>query len=320
MLRTASVRLRKLVPERMKRELGRTFFETNHDERNTVFLAGTGRSGTSWVGELINYDNAYRDMFEPFHARYVTLCRDFVYSLYLRPDDTDETYLAPARAVLTGRVRDPWIDARNRALFPSRRLIKEVRANLWLAWLRRQFPSIPIVMLMRHPCAVASSRTHEDWATRVPQFLAQRALFEDHLEPFRELIERSQTTFEKHVIAWCIHHYVPLRQFSADALPVVFYEELCARPHDEIRRLFGYIGRKCDDGVFERLRLPSRSSERRTEIKGASGSQLVDSWRKRVTPDESRQAVKILRAFGLDAIYGEDPMPDRAGLAKLFGA
>ena len=35
------------------------------DHRDAVFLAGSGRSGTTWLSEVINYKGGYRYVFEP---------------------------------------------------------------------------------------------------------------------------------------------------------------------------------------------------------------------------------------------------------------
>jgi len=37
--------------------------------KKTVLLAGTARSGTTWVQEMINFDGSYRVLFELFHSK-----------------------------------------------------------------------------------------------------------------------------------------------------------------------------------------------------------------------------------------------------------
>ena len=37
------------------------------DHRSSVFLAGSGRSGTTWLSEIINHRRGYRYVFEPFN-------------------------------------------------------------------------------------------------------------------------------------------------------------------------------------------------------------------------------------------------------------
>ncbi len=46
-----------------------------NDYRQTVFVSGVGRSGTTWVANIINYANDYRFMFEPFHPQRVDVVR-----------------------------------------------------------------------------------------------------------------------------------------------------------------------------------------------------------------------------------------------------
>ena len=44
----------------LQRLLGGFYVDLGHDHRDSVFLAGSGRAGTTWVTELINYRGAYR--------------------------------------------------------------------------------------------------------------------------------------------------------------------------------------------------------------------------------------------------------------------
>ena len=151
----------------------RLFIDTNSDCRRTVLLAGTGRSGTTWVSHILNYRNDHRYIFEPFHPQKVSICGGFRYRQYVRPGNDDETYLAPAEAILTGRLRSGWSDAHNRKLCATKRLVKDIRANLLLKWIHTSFSGIPIILLLRHPCAVANSRLRLNWGTHLDEFLSQ---------------------------------------------------------------------------------------------------------------------------------------------------
>lgn len=55
------------------------------DHRRTVLIAGTGRSGTTWLSGLVNHDRRYRDVFEPFNPGKVEAFRGFRSKQYLRP-------------------------------------------------------------------------------------------------------------------------------------------------------------------------------------------------------------------------------------------
>jgi hypothetical protein len=42
-----------------------------------VFLCGTLGSGSTWVEEILNFDQQYRLMFEPFHPKKVAKIKDW---------------------------------------------------------------------------------------------------------------------------------------------------------------------------------------------------------------------------------------------------
>ncbi|HEU4848388.1 MAG TPA: hypothetical protein VFT03_09325 [Rubrobacteraceae bacterium] len=158
------------------------------DHRSSVFLAGSGRSGTTWVSGLINHRNAYRFVFEPFRQDKVGICENFGRKQYLRSGDRREEYLGPARTILTGGLRSLWTDRFNEKLVARRRLIKDIRANLLLGWMRANFPGMPIVLLLRHPCAVVASQLALGWRDVLSETMEQEELVEDFLtRPEHEL-------------------------------------------------------------------------------------------------------------------------------------
>jgi hypothetical protein len=281
------------------------------DHRNSVFLAGSGRSGTTWVSEIINHRNEYRLVFEPFHPDRVPVCKDFRRKQYLRPDERREKYLEPARRILTGRLRNPWTDRFNRKFVARGRLIKDIRANLLLGWMSENFPGMPIVFLLRHPCAVVAARLALGWKDNLSEMMEQEELVEDFLLPVEAEIRDAQGAFERHVFSWCIENYVPLRQFGPREVHLAFYENLVVHPEDEVRRLFAFLGEDFDGRVYRALRRPSPLSRR-----GESPS--VDAWRRSVTDSQLERAVEILGLFGLDRVYGEGAMPDPSGAHALM--
>ena len=290
----------------LSRLLGTVHVDLGRDHRNAVFLAGSGRSGTTWVSEMINYRNEYRFVFEPFHPDKVRLCRGFRRKQYLRPDDRREEYLGPARKVLTGGLRSFWADRFNRRFVARRRLIKDIRANLLLGWMRANFPGMPVILLLRHPCAVAASKLALGWRDSLSETMEQRELVEDFLLPMQAEIRAARDAFERHVFSWCVENYVPLRQFGAEDIQLSFYENFLAHPEDEILRLFNFLGEDFDARVYRTLRRPK------------DGKDSVDAWRRCVSSSQLRRTVEILALFGLDRVYGEGAMPDRSGAHALM--
>jgi hypothetical protein len=217
-------------------------------------------------------------------------------------------YLEPAGKILSGQIKNPWIDAHNKKLWANKRLIKDIRANLLLKWIKVNFPSIPIILLLRHPCAVANSRLKLNWGSHLEEFSVQEDLLEDHLNPFKKEFEKARSDFEKHIVLWCVENYVPLRQFSVGEIHLAFYENYCISPENEVARLFSFLKKNIDDTIFTKLGSPSKVTRKESAIK--TGESLVNGWRKHVMTHQVSAAVDILRIFGLDKIYSKESMPN----------
>jgi len=153
-----------------------------------VIVAGTGRGGTTWIADIVNFRNHFRVMFEPFNCREVSLVHDFSLRQYIRPDDPAPQFLEAVRRVLSGRVRGTWIDRYNRKMLSSKRLIKDIRISLFLKWVKKNFPKTCIILVLRHPCAVADSRLRAGWQPHLTSFLEQPQLMEEFLGPFESLL------------------------------------------------------------------------------------------------------------------------------------
>jgi hypothetical protein len=281
------------------------------DHRSSVFLAGSGRSGTTWVSGLINHRNAYRFVFEPFRPDKVGICENFGRKQYLRSGDRREEYLGPARTILTGGLRSFWTDRFNEKLVARRRLIKDIRANLLLGWMRANFPGMHMVLLLRHPCAVVASQLALGWRDVLSEMMEQEELVEDFLVPMEAEIRAARGGFERRLFTWCIENYVPLKQFEPGEIHLCFYEDFLTRPEHELRRLFSFLGEDFDERVYPLLNRPSPLSR-----EGEAAS--VDAWQRSVTGRQLERAVEILGLFELDRVYGEAPMPDPSGAHALM--
>jgi hypothetical protein len=284
---------------------------------HSVFLAGGGRSGTTWVMELINARRDHRVVFEPFAAHRLRFLSGFHRQHYLRTDDDDPATGALMDRIVEGRYRSWWTDQHNRTFVCRRRLIKAIRANLCLGYVRRRYPRMPIILLVRHPCAAASSMLRLGYGHYpLEVFLDQPNLVEDHLSPYVDLIRSTEDEFDIRVLRWCIQHEVLFSQLSEGDVHLMFYEELCDDPHASFDAMFSYLGRPYDSAARNAVHRPSRLSGAHSAI--LSGSPSVDSWRNGVSAAQLKRAMEFLDAFGLGDIYGEGPRPDRgAAEARL---
>jgi hypothetical protein len=277
-----------------------------------VFVAGTGRSGTTWLADLVNADNSGRMIFEPF-APEVGAFGSRVPPQYIRPEENDPTLVEDVRAVLLGKAAPTrWTGKSNNRLIARRRIIKDVQSNLRLAWLRGQFPPFPIILILRHPCAVAGSRRRlgDDLKASFSRLLAEPHLVEDHLAPLSDELLALETPFERAVAKWCIETLVPLRQFATRPFPItcVFYEHLVTQPEAVLDQIFAALGRNLPTEVWRRLETPSQTAYRGGEPLERTGL-AVDEWQHSLTRMEIDRAIEVVQLFGLGGLYGRDAHP-----------
>ena len=282
------------------------YLDYQPDYRRTVFLCGAPRSGTTWLAEVINRSHVYRYLYEPFNCDQVPLCSHFSERQYLRPHDDDPQYFEAARAIFTGRARDAWIDQYNRPAIVRRRLVKDVRSMLMLKWIREHFPEMKIIFIMRHPCAVAVSRTKLGWRSIWREtFFKQPDLMADYLGQFADDIAAAQGVFERHIVDWCVENFVPLDQLNKRDVFLTFYENLLADPEIELQRLFQFLELPFDAAMLKQLTKPSMTSRTKGDNSVTLGANVIEGWRKHVTDDELSCAQHWTEMFRLNQIYGD---------------
>jgi hypothetical protein len=300
---------KKLQKRLLRRINSRLYHDSDRTIKKSILVAGTARSGTTWLGSIIASQVPCRMMFEPFHSGKVEEFRPFHYFQYMRPTEPNGQLQSYCQKIFSGNIRHHWIDREVEHLKPRYRLIKEIRANLFLKWIALTFPEIPLLFIIRHPCAVVLSRMQLDWATDtdIEPFLAQPDLLEDFLADKMDVITQAKTVEEKHAIIWCISNLVPLKQFGPNGLNVIFYENLVLQPEFEIPKLFHAINLPYKDTVFTQISEPSTTSVNSSAI--VTGDNKITHWQKELSPTQIRNILTIVEAFELDNLYGESIIP-----------
>lgn len=295
---------------RAVQEIGSRFYvNPDSDLRKSILVAGTARSGTTWLGDLIASQISSRILFEPFNRDLVPEYRNFHYFQYMRPGVNDREFYMFARKVFTGTIRNRWVDRQNERIVSGYRLIKEIRANLALKWLHDNFPEVPTIFLLRHPCGVVASRMELGWATGrdIEPFLSQPDLIDDHLGPYLNLIKNAATAEEKHAIIWSVSNLVPLKQFTTGELKIVYYENLCTQPQAEMTSIFDSIGQKSVKPVIDKIDQPSQTTRVTSAI--VTGTDKLTSWKKKLNPSQIDNILRIVDMFGLSHLYGSSLLP-----------
>ncbi|QXE90919.1 sulfotransferase domain-containing protein [Geomonas subterranea] len=268
-----------------------------------IIVAGSGRSGTTWLGNVIAGDDR-RIIFEPFECRRVAEFAELGMRPYFSPAEAQPQWHSKVEALFSGRIGNEWTDQDRKRLDPERDtggvVIKEIRANGMLAWLSNNFPC-RIVYLVRHPYAVIASRVKQQWDSHIEAYLCQPRLVQDFLEPYLPVIESAQGNVQKHAVMWCLENLVPLRQMSQYPWLFCRYEELAAHPEREADHLLSRLGLEFTPGRMQALAELSRTCSRKPTDRSTEA--LTDP-RHALPEDERREVARIINAFGID-LYQE---------------
>lgn len=289
----------------------------------TTLIAGMGRSGTTWAAAVVNHDFSHRIVFEPFRPHVVRAAGVFGPFPYVRPTDRDPARVAAAEAILSGRTPRGTVDRGHRGRVFRRRIVKEVRCNLMLGWLRAIRPRMPIVLVVRNPFAVAASWVRLGWGkvadearSEVDVILAQEELLEDFpvVERVAAAVDRSDP-FERSMFQWAVAHLVPLRQLDARAAHVMHYEDMILRPDESVDALATYLGIRV--GGPGRDRALAANTETDFLGRGAKADRLalLGEFRAVLSQRQVDRGREILASLGVDDLYDADGLP--AGGARF---
>jgi hypothetical protein len=299
-----------------------------------IFVVGSGRSGTTWIGDSIASCAGCLPVFEPMHPGYVAGAPRWgrhggLPGPYLRAEDSHTDWMSFFDDLLAGRISNHWtrqdwtrvpelltrwpllerigyrlarIPYQYRQRGARRYIIKEIRANLMLDWLGKHVDA-QIVYLIRHPCAVIGSRMRlnaPDWEADLEEIICQSRLVRDFLEPYRPLIDPTASPMRRQAILWCVENLVPISQAAAKDWLVFCYEEFLSDPDETFNRLFRGLGLETTSGTERaRDRVVSSPSPR---------SHTPKPWHAPLTEVEGNEVLQICEEFGL-RLYGRQRMP-----------
>ena len=278
-----------------------------------IIITGSGRSGTTWIHDLLTSHYSYRRIFEPLHPRQVASAAGFA-GLFLQRDSQSKELNTYLDKVFYRRTDDAWLRwlhcgitretkqprrflqyAYNLPKFKfwaKNRVVKFIQANLMIEWLHANFEHA-ILFVIRNPYHVVRSQRNMGWANDIHLYLNQPELVSNHLDAkTATFVAGLDSMVERLCAIWCIQNKVAIEQTAriTDRVHCVSYETL--RDDKRVRadaiRSLGYTDREV--GVLEqtyRLKSKLRSGYRRSTARAELSAQETD-----------RMAV-VLERFGM---------------------
>lgn len=298
--------------------------------QDTILIAGTPRSGTTWLMEILGTIKGYTYLFEPLQPAWFPESRKIGFdSRTYIPYETDwaegEDYL---KKVFSGRIVSnlPLYGSKPkmaiRRLFGDKLIIKAVRMNRLLPWIAERFQIHSIVYIIRHPCAVVASQLKTKFYGYNSGSPPYRSIFPtrdmvlndaykiDILDSERvERIKKIKTQEEILAAIWCLDNLIPLSSPKKHLLTTVIYEKLIRYGEAEINRLFSEIEEDIPESAYKNLKIPSILTMR-DEIKTVKNvDKQLSKWKSYLSKIQIEKILNIVSDFGLD-FYTEKAEPN----------
>jgi Sulfotransferase domain len=260
-------------------------------QRSPVLVTGLPRSGTSWVGKMVEAGGQHVYVNEPLNPSHPpgrspgVLDADVEHYFQYICADNEDAWLRPFRRTVGlryGLVRElrrnhtPYDLGRAgkyAAAFASGRLrgraalLDDPYALLSVAWLVDNL-DVRAVVLVRDPVAFVGSWTSLGWSVDPAELLAQPLLMRDHLEPFRDELTAAAGTADPIATACLLWRaaYSVVHTVAAGrpGIAVFRHEDLAADPQRYFCDLYHHVGMDWTPAVAETVRAATSSSGERT--------------------------------------------------------
>ncbi|HEV3212822.1 MAG TPA: sulfotransferase [Acidimicrobiales bacterium] len=258
------------------------------DEARALWLCSWQRSGSTLLAGVLASGRGTRLVYEPANVPGALLTGEAAAQVPLPTGPGPE--LEAVERALRGRVHGAWVDQLATGRVFARRVVKDVRAVGLLPIVAVRHPATPIVLLVRHPLAVARSVVELGWTPGGAE--GDEALLGE-------------------VRRWASLHAAALGGPWAHRVLVVPYEHLVLDADgtlDAVLRTAAshhptWRGVDVDRAL---LAEPSATSFRRTGTR--AGREWIGSFDD-VAPRVLDETARILGDAGLGALYGTSPEP-----------
>ncbi|MBE9042053.1 sulfotransferase domain-containing protein [Oscillatoriales cyanobacterium LEGE 11467] len=309
-------------------------------------IFGASRSGTTWLGTLVSSHPEVAYRFEPFHRLAKTQPEigkslEMIRSPQLSSSQRSQLYhsLLPAypaiekppffsknyqtplswgraatwpisrRMALAGHLFKKFYTPNTASTNTPTLIFKQVEMVDIIAPLLQQV-EVPVVYLMRHPCAVVWSRIQGQQKALMPQGRAQKL---DNIlrDCFPELAEqyagKLQTTAQKEAMLWRIdvEAATSICEESPKGLPI-FYEDLVENTLPVVNRVFRHFGLSLTQETVSFIEDSTDKTSKMGQKRGEIGidpyfsvfrnSQVAcNKWKKQMPAEDRARVIEIVR-------------------------
>lgn len=258
-----------------------------------IYIAGVARSGTSWVGQVLNSSPRVAYRFQPFFAYEFqgrlnedSSPRDFQQVLSeLRKADTP--FLTQVDKVSSG-----LYPAFGKVDVPDVLVFKENRYQSLVPQAVRKVPELGLLAIIRNPCAVLNS-----WRKNPKEFPAGS----DFVREWRHGMCKNtgpQDCFGYYRWKEAAHQYLDLAEQFPERVYVLRYEDAVRNPSGVFANVFDFFGLSFEQQTAEFL-AKSTSTHSENYYAVFKEASVADRWRDELEPEIAAEIEEDLRGTRL---------------------
>jgi hypothetical protein len=243
-------------------------------DKRPILVTGITRSGTSWVGQMLDAGGEVVYINEPLSAHHPPghspgVLAAPVHHLYQYIGDANEgPYLTAFKDTLRLRYRAAaelrqnrsprdlarmakyWSSFSRGRVRGRRPLLDDPFAIFSAGWFERRL-GCQVVVTVRHPAAIAASRKRLGWRTDFRHMLNQPLLLAEWLHPFeadmRALVRRPDPLGEGALLWRMVYHVTARLRETSPGLRVLRHEDLSLDPVGGYAELYDALGLRFSD-------------------------------------------------------------------------
>lgn len=282
---------------------------------DTILLAGSPRSGTTWLGNVICQSKGFAQITEPFHLGVPGRERaGFSWCNYYHPDTNWPAGERIIKEVFQGKNLKGGMLRENtfsqlvtcRAL-----LIKCVRQNRLLPWIGRRFNIKGIVVIVRHPCAVvASQMAHPLFPSYYELPPWDRHYIEENLPSLLPFAKSLKTEEELRALNWCLDQHTTLGSPYSDKWIRVSQEKLVIDGKAELGRVFSALDIPLTEECIKMLSMTINGVKNwSVNHSRASTEERLSGWVRKLNYGQIERILSVVKTCGIRG-FSDQVIPD----------
>lgn len=280
--------------------------------KSPIYIAGVPRSGTSWLASILNTSRSVKYFCEPFNPLWVPEAVPHVMK-YMRAGDNDPSFSSFCQQIFSGQLKNdmvykklaqPYRAFGNRLrCLPGRVIVKDVHSLMSLAWMQENTHST-ILIIIRHPCAVAASWFQhfnlEAEFQGLYRIACQASLIEDYLNPYQHLFDQAADFWQKIAVYWgAVYHVILQQKRKHSNWIIVRHEDLCLNPVQSFKQLFDQLELCWTKQTDNLLDISTSQDSGKPYSPFRISAEEPNKWRKRLEPWQIEKISYFTQPFNI---------------------